>query len=75
MISDNERTLLNLIERVMGNLTGVELMCSVRENKAREVNDQSSEALETTPYTRSARRGCERRWSTSSPPAARGSAC
>ena len=54
MRSDNERTLLSLIERVMSNLTGVELMCSVREIKAREVNDQSSRALETTPYTRRA---------------------
>ena len=35
--------------------------CSVRENNADEVvlqdNDQSSRALETTPNTRSARRG------------------
>ena len=69
--SDNERRLLSPIERVMSNLTGVELMCSVREIKAREDNDQSSRALETTPYTRSARKGCVRRWSTSSPPAAR----
>ena len=59
----------------MSNLTGVELMCSVREIKAREVNDQSSRALETTLHTRSARKGCERRWSTSSPPAVRGGAC
>ena len=75
MRSDNERTLLSLIDGVMSNLTGVELMCSVREIKAREVNDQSSRALETTPFTRSVRRRCERRWSTSSPPAARGSEC
>ena len=46
--SDNERTLLSLIE----------LMCSVREIKAREVNDQGSRALETTPYMRSAQRVC-----------------
>ena len=69
-------TLLSLIELVMSNLTGVELMCSVRENQAHEVvlrdNDQSSRALETASYKRSARRVCVRRWST---PAARGSAC
>ena len=38
-------------------------------------DDQSSRALETTPPPRGARRGCDWRWSTSSPPAARGGAC
>ena len=72
VISDNERTLSSLIERVLS-------WYSVRENKAHEVvlqdNDQSSRALETPPYTRSARKGCVLRWSTSSPPEARWSAC
>ena len=67
-LSAKSVTLLSLIERVMSNLTGVELV-------QLQDNDQSSRALETTPYTRSARKGCVRRWSTSSPPAARGSAC
>ena len=49
-------TLLSLIERVMSNLTGVELVqCS---EVVLQDNDQSSRALETTPHNRRARRVC-----------------
>ena len=75
--SDNERTLSSLIERVMSNLTGVEVgTVFVKTRLMKSFFKTTTRAVELWRHrlTRAARGRCVRRWSTSSPPAARGSA-